>query len=245
MHAETIPTPATLTPLLLVEDEPALARALQLALERRGFDVVHCADGSSALQRLRHDPPAAVLLDLGLPGMDGLQVLHRARAEGVRVPVLVLTARAGIGDRVVGLNAGADDYLSKPFDLDELEARVRALLRRCGSDDTPAPLACGPLHFDHASGALYLGSEVLEATPRERALLKALLAQPGHAMAKEKLFRLVFPMEVDIQFEAIEVVAYRLRKKLAGSGVALVTLRGLGYVLKAGTTAGKPVDDTQ
>src|SRR5690349_3815156 len=145
------------THLLLVEDEPALARALQLALERRGFHVAHCADGSSALQRLRHDPPAAVLLDLGLPGMDGLQVLHRARAEGVRVPVLVLTARAGIGDRVVGLNAGADDYLSKPFDLDELEARVRALLRRCGADDTPVPLACGPLRFDHASGALFLG----------------------------------------------------------------------------------------
>jgi two-component system, OmpR family, response regulator TctD len=230
MHAQTATAP---TALLLVEDEPALARALQLALERRGFDVAHCADGSSALQRLRHDPPAAVLLDLGLPGMDGLQVLHRARAEGVRVPVLVLTARAGIGDRVVGLNAGADDYLSKPFDLDELEARVRALLRRCGADDTPAPLACGPLRFDHASGALYLGGQVLEATPRERALLKALLAQPGHAMAKDKLFRLVFPMQHTIQFEAIEVVAYRLRKKLAGSGVGLVTLRGLGYVLKA------------
>lgn len=230
--------PAAPTRLLLVEDEPAMARALQLALERRGFDVAHCGDGSSALQRLRHDPPAAVLLDLGLPGMDGLQVLHRARAEGVRVPVLVLTARDGIGDRVVGLNAGADDYLSKPFDLDELEARVRALLRRSGMADGPEPLSFGPLHFDPASGALYLADQPLEATPRERALLKALLARPGHAVAKEKLFRLVYPMEVDIRFEAIEVVAYRLRKKLAGSGVGLVTLRGLGYLLKADRPAG-------
>lgn len=232
------PGPAAPTRLLLVEDEPAMARALQLALERRGFDVAHCGDGSSALQRLRHDPPAAVLLDLGLPGMDGLQVLHRVRAEGVRVPVLVLTARDGIGDRVVGLNAGADDYLSKPFDLDELEARVRALLRRSGMAEPAEPQRFGPLHLDPTSGALYLAEQPLEATPRERALLKALLARPGHAVAKEKLFRLVFPMEVDIRFEAIEVVAYRLRKKLAGSGVGLVTLRGLGYLLKADRPAG-------
>ena len=224
--------------ILLVEDDAAMARALQLALGRRGLEVAHCADGVTALQRLRHDPPAATLLDLTLPGMDGLQVLHRARAEGISVPILVLTARAAIGDCVVGLNAGADDYMSKPFDLDELEARLRALLRRSRGPEAPEPVSCGPLRFDPASGGLFLRDEPLEATPRERALLKALLATPGHAMEKEKLFRLVFPMEVDIQFEAIEVVAYRLRKKLAGSGVSLVTLRGLGYVLKADRSAG-------
>lgn len=221
--------------LLLVEDDAAMAQALQLALERRGFEVVHCADGSEALKRLRHAPPDAALLDLTLPGMDGLQVLHRARAEGIAVPILILTARSAVGDRVLGLNAGADDYLAKPFDLDELEARVRALLRRGGpgSRGADARQRCGPLAMDRESGAFYLGSEPLEVTPREQALLAALIAKPGLAVAKEKLFRLVFPMETDIQFEAIEVVAYRLRKKLGGSGVSLITLRGLGYLLRA------------
>jgi two-component system response regulator TctD len=219
--------------VLLVEDDAAMAQALQLALERRGFEVTHCFDGGDGLQRLRHQPPDAALLDLTLPGMDGLQVLHRARAEGVTVPIMVLTARGAVGDRVVGLNAGADDYLAKPFDLDELEARLRALLRRRGGRDENAPLVCGLLSFERDSGGFYLAGQPLEVTPREQALLKALMVRPGHAVTKEKLFRLVFPMEADIQFEAIEVVAYRLRKKLAGSGVSLVTLRGLGYLLRA------------
>ena len=219
--------------LLLVEDDQAMAHALQLALERRGFEVTHCFDGGEALQRLRHYPPDAALLDLTLPGMDGLQVLHKARGEGITVPILVLTARGAVGDRVQGLNAGADDYLAKPFDLDELEARVRALLRRRGGRGDELPLACGPLTLERDSGAFYLDGKPLEVTPREQALLKALIAKPGHAVAKEKLFRLVFPMEQDIQFEAVEVVAYRLRKKLAGSGVSLITLRGLGYLLRA------------
>lgn len=223
--------------LLLVEDEAALAQALSRALERRGFEVTHSADGGEALARLRHSPPDAALLDLSLPGMDGLQVLHRARAEGIAVPILILTARGAVGDRVLGLNAGADDYLAKPFDLDELEARIRALLRRNGPRDQEA-LACGPLQLDRLSGAFHLGSEILELTPREQALLKALIARPGHAVPKEKLFHLVFPMEEQVQFEAIEVVAYRLRKKLAGSGVALVTLRGLGYLLRAEPASG-------
>jgi len=218
--------------LLLVEDDAAMAQALQLALERRGFEVTHCADGGEALQRLRHQPPDAALLDLTLPGMDGLQVLHKARAEGIAVPILVLTARGAVGDRVLGLNAGADDYLAKPFDLDELEARVRALLRRRAGRDEEAPLVCGPLTMERDSGAFYLAGSPLEVTPREQALLKGLIGKPGHAVTKEKLFRLVFPMEQDIQFEAIEVVAYRLRKKLAGSGVSLITLRGLGYLLR-------------
>ena len=218
--------------LLLVEDDAAMAQALQLALERRGFEVAHCADGGDALPRRRHQPPDAALLDLTLPGMDGLQVLHKARTEGIAVPILVLTARGAVGDRVLGLNAGADDYLAKPFDLDELEARIRALLRRHGRDTEPRQ-HCGALSFERASGAFYLGDAVLDLTPREQALLKALIARPGHAVAKDKLFRVVFPMESEIQFEAIEVVAYRLRKKLVGSGASLITLRGLGYLLRA------------
>ncbi|AKJ28623.1 response regulator [Caldimonas brevitalea] len=218
--------------LLLVEDDDSMARALHLALERRGFDVEVCGNGTDALQRLRHAPPDLTLLDLTIPGMDGLAVLQKARAQGVTAPILVLTARGAVGDRIQGLNAGADDYLAKPFDLDELEARVRALLRRAHGDADMA-LQCGRLRLERDSGAFYLGNEVLDLTPREQALLKALIAKPGHAVPKERLFRLVFPMESAIQFEAIEVVAYRLRKKLAGSGVSLVTLRGLGYLLKA------------
>jgi two-component system response regulator TctD len=144
---------------------------------------------------------------------------------------VVLTARGAVGDRVLGLNAGADDYLAKPFDLDELEARIRALLRRTASTESEE-LACGALTLELSSGACYLDGRVFDVTPREQALLKALIARPGHAVPKEKLFRVVFPMETDIQFEAIEVVAYRLRKKLAGSGVSLITLRGLGYLLR-------------
>ncbi|SHN14789.1 response regulator [Rhizobacter sp. OV335] len=223
--------------LLLVEDDLAMAQALQLALERRGFDMAVVHNGSDALQQLRNQPPDLALLDLTIPGLDGLQVLHRARAEGIRVPIVVLTARGAVGDRVLGLNAGADDYLAKPFDLDELEARIRALLRRTASTESEE-LACGALTLELSSGACYLDGRVFDVTPREQALLKALIARPGHAVPKEKLFRVVFPMETDIQFEAIEVVAYRLRKKLAGSGVSLITLRGLGYLLRSDPVAG-------
>ena len=225
--------------LLLVEDDLAMAQALQLALERRGFDMAVVHNGSDALQQLRNQPPDLTLLDLTIPGLDGLQVLHRARAEGIRVPIVVLTARGAVGDRVLGLNAGADDYLAKPFDLDELEARIRALLRRT-ADPESEELTCGALTLELSSGACYLDGRVFDVTPREQALLKALIARPGHAVPKEKLFRVVFPMETDIQFEAIEVVAYRLRKKLAGSGVSLITLRGLGYLLRSDPVAGNP-----
>jgi len=220
--------------LLLVEDDPAMRTTVQRALERRGFQVAACGDGSRALDRWRAALPEAVLLDLSLPGIDGLRVLEQARAEGLAAPVLVLTARGTVGDRVLGLNTGADDYLAKPFDLDELEARIRALVRRAGANTAAgAPAFCG-LRADADSGAVYFHHAPLELAPREAALLRALLARPGHAVAKERLFELVFPGEPEVQVEAIEVVAYRLRRKLADTGAQLVTLRGLGYLLKAG-----------
>jgi len=161
-------------------------------------------------------------------------VLAAARAEGLRTPVLVITARATVGDRILGLNTGADDYLTKPFDLDELEARVRALARRgaaAGSErDTEG--FCG-LRVDTESGAVYHQGRALELPPREHALLRAVLARPGQAVTKERLSELVFPDESSVQPDAIEVVAYRLRKRLAGTAARLVTLRGLGYLLKA------------
>ena len=223
--------------LLLVEDDPSMQTTLQRTLGRRQIDVRVCGDGALALAQWRELEPDVVALDLSLPNLDGLQVLAQARAAGLRTPVLLLTARGTVGDRIVGLNAGADDYLPKPFDLDELEARLRALRRRHqknpDADGPGRPQDVGALRYEVDSGAIYHRAQVLELTPRELALLKALMMKPGHAVTKERLFELVFPGEVDVQYEAIEVVVYRLRKKLAGTGAALMTMRGLGYLLRA------------
>lgn len=223
--------------LLLVEDDPTMQATLHRALSRRGMEVTATGDGRAALSQWVARQPDAVVLDLTLPGLDGLQVLQQARAKGLRTPVLILTARGTVGDRVIGLNAGADDYLPKPFDLDELEARLRALVRRsadptAASVTAPGTVQMGAIRYDKQSGALYRHGEVMELTPRELALMHALLAQPGHAVAKERLYELVFPGQLDVQYEAIEVVVYRLRKKLAGTGLTLMTLRGLGYLLR-------------
>ncbi len=221
--------------LLLIEDNAAMQTTLQRSFERRGITVVPCTDGARALDRWRASVPDVVLLDLSLPGLDGLEVLTRARAEGLRTPVLILTARGTVGDRILGLNSGADDYLPKPFDLDELEARIRALARRGESAPRTAPGAPASfagLGVDSASGAVCLDGAPMELAPREAAMLRALLVRPGQAVAKERLVEAVFPGE-DVQADAIEVVAYRLRKRLAGLPVQLVTLRGLGYLLKA------------
>jgi two-component system response regulator TctD len=221
--------------LLLVEDDPSMQTALRRTLQNRGIAVELCSDGRQALERWKAAPPDVVLLDLTLPGMDGLLVLEHARRSGLATPVLILTARGTVGDRIIGLNTGADDYLAKPFDLDELEARLRALHRRGGASGPAAPEpGLGGLRLDRQSGAIHWRDEILELAPREAALLQALLARPGHAVPKERLFELVFPGETEVQYEAIEVVVYRLRKKLAHTGVKLVTLRGLGYLLKAG-----------
>jgi two-component system response regulator TctD len=221
--------------LLLVEDDPSMQTALKRTLQNRGMDVELCGDGRQALERWKSAPPDVVMLDLTLPGMDGLLVLEQARRAGLATPVLILTARGTVGDRIIGLNTGADDYLPKPFDLDELEARLRALhRRRAPGSRAAAEPGLGGLHWDRDSGAVYWRDEILELAPRESALLQALLSRPGHAVPKERLFELVFPGETEVQYEAIEVVVYRLRKKLAHTGVKLVTLRGLGYLLKAG-----------
>lgn len=219
--------------VLLIEDNDAMQKTLQRSFERCGISVAVCGDGARALDRWRASLPDVVLLDLSLPGLDGLQVLSAARAEGLVTPVLVITARGTVGDKILGLNTGADDYLPKPFDLDELEARVRALARRRGDAPSPEPAEFCGLRCDATSGAVYFQGEPLDLPPRESALLRAVLAQPGQAVAKERLTGLVFPDDPQVQAEAIEVVAYRLRKKLARTEAHLVTLRGLGYLLRS------------
>ena len=221
--------------LLLIEDNLQLQTSLRRSLERRGMEVALCGDGRLALSAWRAQAPDLVLLDLSLPGLDGLQVLGQARAAGWRTPVIILTARGTGGDRSLGLNQGAD----------ELEARVRALVRRTAPSAPsiePGPEArprwpdkpdyCG-LRVDGESGAVYYGQQPLELPPRELALLRTLLSKPGHAIAKERLFEQVFPGESEVQYDAIEVVVYRLRKKIAHTPTQIVTLRGLGYLIKA------------
>ena len=226
--------------LLLVEDDAVMSATLDRSLSRRGFGVEPCGDGLKALEKWRAISFDVVLLDLTLPGLDGLQVLAEARKSGLNTPVLIATARGTVGDRIMGLNLGADDYLPKPFDLDELEARLRALVRRrttqiSNRDNTDefGSLQLGSLRYEKSSGAIYHVNEAMDLTPRERSLLQTLLLKHGHAVSKEKLFEVVFPGQTDVQYEAIEVVVYRLRKKLQDCGVTLMTLRGLGYLIKA------------
>lgn len=221
--------------ILVVEDDPDLSRALVRALDKRGFTVTPCFDGLKAFQAIRQNLHDIIILDLNIPGEDGLHLLQRMRNAGIDTPVLILTARSSVGDRIAGLNAGGDDYLSKPFDLDELEARIRALSRRIHGHEEKT-IRCGDLRFERESGAFYLENDPLELTPREQAMLQALIAKPGHAVTKERLFRVVFSDEEQVHFEAIEVVAHRLRKKLAGTKTVLMTLRGLGYLLREETT---------
>jgi two-component system response regulator TctD len=221
--------------VLLVVDDASMRATLERALSRRGMQLTVCDDGRAALGLWQASTPDVVMLDLSLPGLDGLQVLEQARKAQLATPVLILTARGTVGDRILGLNAGADDYRPKPFDLDELEARLRALARRHAPPPAGVPpgmVEVGELRYEKESGAFYHRDQVLELTPREAKLLQALLARPGHAVSKERLFELVFADEPDVQYEAVEVVVYRLRKKLSHTGVTLVTLRGLGYLLK-------------
>jgi two-component system response regulator TctD len=222
--------------LLLIEDQLEMQTTLERALQRRGIKVIICGDGAKALDRWHAAVPDVVVLDLSLPGLDGLEVLTQARNAGLKTPVLILTARGTVGDRILGLRTGADDYLPKPFDLDELEARIRALARRADASAAPSPGGVVPFHGlsgDDASSAVYFHGTPLDLAPREAALLRALLVKPGHAVSKERLFELVFPGEQDVQYEAIEVVVYRLRKKLVPTRTQVVNLRGLGYLLKA------------
>ncbi|SFR75020.1 two-component system, OmpR family, response regulator TctD [Mitsuaria sp. PDC51] len=226
--------------LLFVEDNAALQTTVARSFERRGIQVLGFSEGRPALERWRAQPPDVVLLDLSLPDIDGLELLSAARAAQLATPVIILTARGTVGDRILGLNLGADDYMPKPFDLDELEARVRALARRSrGAGGAPATAGahedeafCG-LRVDADSGAIYHLGLPLDLPPREAALLRALLARPGQAVAKERLTEIVFADDLDVQPDAVEVVAYRLRKRLPADGARLVTLRGLGYLLKA------------
>jgi two-component system response regulator TctD len=217
--------------ILLAEDEHALGQWLSKALAQSGFQVDWVDDGRMAECSLRDHDYDALVLDLGLPGRDGHQLLTWLRAQDRRLPVLVLTARDSLAERVGTLNEGADDFLAKPFALQELEARLTALIRRARGSEHPR-LACGPLVFDTALRRFTLAGETLALSPREHALLRALIQRSGEPMSKQQLLDRVFSDDEDVQPEVVEVVIYRLRKRLESAGVRIVTYRGLGYALE-------------
>ena len=214
--------------VLIVEDDPLLGDALRAGLEQRGFDVDWVQDGKDAQAAIRAEPFAAVVLDLGLPGMGGLELLRSERARGNKVPVLVLTARDAVQDRIAGLDSGADDYVVKPTDLDELAARLRALVRR--SKGEPAPtLRVGPLVLDPAARTVTLDGQALELQPRAFTLLQELMLNAGRVLSREQLEERMYRWGDEVESNAIEVHVHHLRRKLGAQVVK--TIRGVGYLM--------------
>ena len=218
--------------ILLAEDERELATWLVRALQQGGFQVDWVDDGRLVRRSLRATRYDALVLDLGLPGLGGHEVLADLRADDQRLPVLILTARDSLRERVSSLNEGADDFLAKPFEIAELEARLLALIRRARGSDRPR-FACGPLAYDAATRQFTLGHEPLSLTPREHAVLRALIQRSGEPMSKQEILDRVFSDDDDVHPEAVEVLVHRLRKRLDASPVRITTLRGLGYLLEA------------
>ncbi|MGN6550012.1 MAG: response regulator [Pararhizobium sp.] len=218
--------------LLLVEDNPDLSAWLAKSLRQSSYvvDVVH--DGEDANHAIDVAAYDLVILDLALPRRDGLEVLKILRRKGNAVPVIVLTANASLDGRVTGLDAGADDYLAKPFELSELEARIRVQLRRATQHAEPV-IDCGDLSLDTNTRLFSLRGEALALTPREHAVLEQLLWKAGTTISKAAMASAVFGFDDEADDNAIEIYVHRLRKKLKDSNVGIVTLRGLGYLLRA------------
>lgn len=218
--------------LLLVEDDERLSRGMAASLEAAGFAVDCLTNGEDALLLADREPYSAIILDLGLPDMDGLDVLGALRARGVTTPILILTARDMVDDRITGLDRGADDYMAKPFNPRELESRIRALVRR--SQGTPDPvLQIGALLFDRSSRTVTLDGRVISLRRRELAVLEALMGRPGKVVPKERLAAEVFNFDDAVTPNALEVYVGRLRRKLQPSGPTVRTIRGLGYMIEA------------
>jgi len=217
--------------LLLVEDNRELASWLGKALRQAQYAVDLAHDGEDAWQLLGVTEYAAVILDLALPKIDGMTLLKRLRKTGNKVPVIILTANAGLDGRVAGLDSGADDYLAKPFEIAELEARLRAVIRR-GHDRAAPEIAIGDLLFDGGTRQFFLGGEPLALTPREHSVLEFLVMKAGTTVSKNTLSESVFGFDDAADSNAIEIYVHRVRKKLEGSSVQIATLRGLGYLLR-------------
>jgi two-component system, OmpR family, response regulator MprA len=221
--------------ILVVDDERAVRDSLRRALELEGYGVELAEDGEQALERLEADPqPDAVILDVLMPGADGLEVCRRLRDAGNAVPVLMLTARSEVDSRVAGLDAGADDYLSKPFALAELLARLRALLRRLGSDDAGAVLRYADLELDTGTREVRRGGDLIDLTRTEFALLELFLRNPRQVLTRSVIFERVWGYDFGPSSNSLDVyIGYLRRKTEASGGSRLIhTVRGVGYALR-------------
>ncbi|MEW6021761.1 MAG: response regulator transcription factor [Pseudomonadota bacterium] len=218
--------------ILLVEDDAVLADGLNRTLQAQGMQVEIARDGLQADALLQRNPPMVAVLDIGLPGIDGFEVVRRLRARGDATPVLLLTARDAVEDRVRGLETGADDYLVKPFATPELVARIRALARRNAPKSTV--LALGNIVLDSGARRARVGERALELSVREWAVLEYLLQHAGRVVSKQQIVDAIAPWGEDLTLNAVEVYVSRLRLKLDGAGVSLRTIRGFGYLLEAG-----------
>ncbi len=221
--------------ILVVDDERAVRDSLRRALELEGYDVELAEDGEQALRRLEVDPqPDAVILDVLMPGADGLEVCRRLRSIGNEVPVLMLTARSEIDSRVAGLDAGADDYLSKPFALAELLARLRALLRRLGNDDTTDVLRFADLELDTGTREVRRSGELIDLTRTEFALLELFLRNPRQVLTRSVIFERVWGYDFGPSSNSLDVyIGYLRRKTESGGRSRLIhTVRGVGYAIR-------------
>lgn len=219
--------------LLIVEDDVDLGSALAAALLRRGFTSDAASNIGDAAQMLGVAQYAGVLLDLGLPDGDGMDLIQRLRVAGNPLPIIAITARSGLDDRVLGLNAGADDYVTKPFEVDELVARLNAVLRRQGAL-AGSRLYAGNLSFDTLSGDTFVGEQPIALSARERQLLGLLLRRQGQVVTKQLAEDQLYGLTAPVGSNAVEVHAHRLRKKLeaGGADVRIETMRGVGYLLR-------------
>ena len=223
--------------ILIVEDDAVLADGMSSVLRKSGYSV-HClTDGVHAHDTLGAESYDLAILDLGLPRMDGLELLRRLRARNNNIPVLIVTARDAVSERVKGLKAGADDYLSKPFDLAEFEARVHALVRCNNQGTKPKALQFDSLVLEQAGRTAKLNGETIVLTPREYSILEALMADEGKAVSREHLSELVALGEEDLTNNLFQVNISRLRKKLEGTGVSIRQIRGFGYMLQTNRAA--------
>jgi DNA-binding response OmpR family regulator len=217
--------------ILLVEDDPALRLGIRRVLEGEGWQVDAVADGELALAATATEKYDAAVLDINLPRRDGFSVLQHWRDHRLALPVLLLTARDELADKVRGLDAGADDYLAKPFEREELLARLRAISRRYrGSSSSQVQL--GALSFDLNSRELKFRGERVALSPREAALVELLISSPGKAVPKSRIVSAMSSWESDFSANAVEIYVLKLRRKLAGTGVQIVTVRGVGYTLE-------------